>query len=60
VKQSYIAGCLDRKWPLRFLLVHGEAYGFDDKVSPTLEIVRLHPIGLLVFKTFKLPSFTIT
>jgi hypothetical protein len=39
VKQSYNAQCLERKW-LRFLMVHGEEHGFDEKNGPTVELVR--------------------
>ena len=30
---------LERKW-LRFLLVHGEEYGFDEKVGPDIKLVE--------------------
>ena len=39
VKQSAQAKVLERKW-LRFLLVHGEAFKFDARVGPTVELVK--------------------
>ena len=39
VKQSAQAKVLERKW-LRFLLVHGEKYGFDECNGPTVELVK--------------------
>ena len=39
VKQSVQAKVLERKW-LRFLLVHGEEYGFDERKGPTVELVE--------------------
>jgi hypothetical protein len=39
VKQSVQAKVLERKW-LRFLLVHGEEYGFDEREGPTVELVE--------------------
>ena len=39
VKQSAQAKVLERKW-LRFLLVHGEEYGFDERKGPTVELVE--------------------
>ena len=39
VKQSAQAKVLERKW-LRFLLVHGEKYGFDEGNGPTVELVK--------------------
>ena len=38
-KQSAQAKVLERKW-LRFLLVHGAEYGFDEKKGPTIELVK--------------------
>ena len=38
-KQSAQAKVLERKW-LRFLLVHGEKYGFDARKGPTVELVE--------------------
>jgi len=47
VKQSAQAKVLERKW-LRFLLVHGEEYGFDESTGPTVELVEkfvtYHPV----------------
>ena len=37
VKQSAQAKVLERKW-LRFLLVHGDAYKFDARVGPNVEL----------------------
>ena len=39
VKQSAQAKVLERKW-LRFLLVHGDAYKFDARDGPNVELVR--------------------
>ena len=39
VKQSAQAKVLERKW-LRFLLVHGEEYGFNSSRGPTVELVK--------------------
>ena len=39
VKQSTQAKVLERKW-LRFLLVHGNEYGFVEKRGPTVELVK--------------------
>ena len=39
VKQSAQAKVIERKW-LRFLLVHGEKYGFNARVGPSLELVK--------------------
>ena len=39
VKQSAQAKVLERKW-LRFLLVHGAEYGFDERVGPDVELVK--------------------
>ena len=39
VKQSAQAQVLERKW-VRFLLVHGEEYGFDARKGPTVELVK--------------------
>ena len=39
VKQSAQAKVLERKW-LRFLLVHGNEYGFVEKRGPTVELVK--------------------
>ena len=39
VKQSAQAKVLERKWQ-RFLLVYGDEYGFDERVGPTVELVK--------------------
>ena len=39
MKQSTQAKVLERKW-LRFLLVHGDEYGFDEDVGPTVGLVE--------------------
>jgi len=39
VKQSSQAKVLERKWQ-RFLLVHGEEYGFDERKGPTIGLVE--------------------
>ena len=39
VKQSAQAKVLERKW-LRFLMVHGKAYGWDEKHGPTIALVE--------------------
>ena len=39
VKQSAQAKVLERKW-LRFLLVHGDKYGFKESQGPSVKLVK--------------------